>query len=96
MTWLLGLLALGVTIALTIQLWYLSKMPEKHSRSVRAVLSHHFSGAGYSVWCYQHGHWTMLENRSAPGHLPGPPPTQPGVCDGYCLKVASVRAPKGH
>lgn len=50
--------------------------------------------AGDSVWCFEGGKWKLLEDKSAPGFVPGLPPTEPGQFDGYCLRVISVRAPK--
>jgi hypothetical protein len=50
---------------------------------------------GFSVYCFEKGSWTLLEDRSERGFVPGPPPAEPGSFDGYCVKVTSVRGPGG-
>jgi hypothetical protein len=46
---------------------------------------------GFSVWAYEKESWSLLEDRSERGFVPGPPPAEPGLFDGYCMKVTSVR-----
>jgi hypothetical protein len=89
MYWVLGLLGLGAGIALALWLWWLWKKRLGLSGS-RGPSG--FGGAGYSVWRFERGNWSLLEDRSAPGFVPGPPPSEPGLFDGYCMKVASIQA----
>ena len=61
-------------------------------RAVGVLQNPGFDGndRGLSVWCFQRGRWALLEDMSASGFVPGPPPAEPGLCEGYCMKVLSV------
>jgi hypothetical protein len=93
--WLLGLLAVGAVFALAFWLWCLTQKPGKFSRS-RHSHPHHGAEAGCSVWCFQGGNWGLLEDKSGAGFVPGPAPSEPGLFDGYCMKVASIRDAEAH
>lgn len=85
MGWLLALLGLAVVAALAILLYlFLKKL------KTSALHTHHPALGGFSVWCFQGGAWSLMEDNSAPGFVRGPPPAAPGLYDGYCMKVASV------
>ncbi len=104
MTWAFWLLAVGAAFAAFAAfagpLFY-SRIRRKpvglhslgHGRSEN--LGHDRSDWGHSVWCYQHGSWALLEDRSASGFVPGPPPAEPGACEDYCMKVLSVPETRG-
>lgn len=90
MKWLLlALLAIAIVIALALLVWWLIKKPEKST-----LRSHQVAVGGSSVWCFQGGAWSLMEDNSARGFIAGPPPAEPGICEGYCVKVASVPAPR--
>jgi hypothetical protein len=55
-----------------------------------AYTSHTSARTGYSVWCYEGKSWTLKEDKPAPGHVRGRAPQEPGVCEGYCVKVPAV------
>jgi hypothetical protein len=92
MKWFLGALAAGAVLALV--LWLLRRWLTRPLSSSRAFSSHHAAETGYSVWSYEGGTWRLFEDRSAPGFVPGPPPAEPGLHEGYCMKVISVRDPE--
>jgi hypothetical protein len=88
MEWFLG--GLGVLIVVALAAWWLSrKKKRKLDTSSKSVV-----GPGFSVWSYEGGSWRRLEDRSSPGFIPGPPPTEPGRHEGYCVKVPSIRDPR--
>ncbi len=94
MEWFLGALAVGVLILLVILLWWLLTKGAGPTSSALPT-SGNFVGTGYSVWSYERGKWNLLEDRSASGFVPGPPPTEPGLHEGYCIRVVSVRPSGG-
>lgn len=87
--WHIALSVLLVAGVIGVVLWQLLRMPQTTSSS-----PHSRSHFGYSVWCYRGGNWEMLENHSAPGYVPGPPPTEPGEYDGHSVQVTSVPPPR--
>jgi hypothetical protein len=90
--WLPIVLLIAGTAAVAFWLWLLFKKRPVFSRFSRSSHMFLFGAAGYSVWCFEGGSWRLLEDKSAPGFIPGPPPAQPGPCEGYCVKVPSIRA----
>jgi hypothetical protein len=92
MEWLLGALAAVAVLALII--WLLLPWLTRPLSSSRHHSSQSAPETGYSVWSYQGGTWRLFEDRSAPGFVPGPPPAEPGLHEGYCVKVISVRRPE--
>jgi hypothetical protein len=95
MDWLLGLLALTATVGLTAWgVWFFSR-PSAHSHMAVTLGSTEGNPAGYSVWCFERGGWNLTEDRSAAGCAPGSPPTEPGLFDGYCVRVTSIQRPRG-
>ena len=93
MEWLLGLLAVAAAIALGILLYLLLKKRAAFSRSEER--SRLMTETGFSTWCFEGGRWNLVEDQSAPGHVRGQPPTEPGEFEGHCVKVPSVPRPMG-
>jgi hypothetical protein len=81
----------GVAIALAILVWwyFFKGIQITHRQDWPRI-----DDGGHSVWCFQQGSWSLLEDKSAPGFVPGPPPAEPGAFDGYCMKVPSVKDPR--
>ncbi len=90
MEWVFVLLAAGALVGLALLLWWFFT-----KRSAELLSSHFEPEAGYCVWCYEQGKWRVIEDRSAPGFVPGPAPTAPGLHEGACVKVTSVRDSRG-
>jgi hypothetical protein len=92
MNWLLALLILA---GILLFIWWLTRKPFRmtHGRWTHGYFSRGFHHGGHSVWCYEGGTWRLMEDHSAPGFVPGPPPAQPGTFEGECVKVTSVRGP---
>jgi hypothetical protein len=91
MYWFPVVLGIGVVIALALWLW--RRLSKKDSGYSGSAPPHPHGGAGYSVWCFRSGRWSMVEDKSAPGFAPGPPPGGAGQFEGHCLKVTSIRKP---
>ena len=91
MQWLLGVLGVGALVALAFGAWWFSRRP----RHATTLTSEARPPAGYSVWAYERGSWHLMEDRSAPDFVPGPPPVEAGPHEGYCVKVTSVRPVEG-
>lgn len=94
MVWLLGALGFCLTMILRV-----APPPEgppiKGGWGVGAVSSQGSSGSGsgQSVFTYQEGKWFLLEADCPEGFVPGSPPTEKGLFEGHCVKVANVRSP---
>jgi hypothetical protein len=102
MYWFIALLVL-VAVGLAIW-WWRSRRPVKMTHGIMThaltlgittprVLTIGVCEEGHSVWCFEGGKWCLIEDESAPGFIPGPPPVEPGSFEGHCKKVTSVRAP---
>ena len=52
-----------------------------------------FDEAGYSVWLFLGGRWDLIEDRCREGYEPGPPPSKPGLHEGYAIRKAGVKKP---
>ena len=91
MSWLYWILAAGAAIALAILLWwyFFKRIQMTHRDDWPRI-----DDGGHSVWCFQKGSWVLLEDKSAPGFVPGLPPDEPGTFEGYCIKVRSVKDPR--
>ena len=50
-----------------------------------------FAETGYSLWAWRGGRWQLTEDRSKPGHVPGPEPSGVGRAEGFVTRVGSVR-----
>jgi hypothetical protein len=88
MYWFLVVLGVGAVIALALWLWWLWwKVGQSHTVPPAR------DSTGYSVWSFRSGRWSMVEDRSAPGFTPGPPPTRAGQFEGDSVKVTSIRKP---
>jgi hypothetical protein len=91
MYWFPVVLGIGAVIALAFLVWrWLWKQDSGYSGSAPL---HPHDGAGFSVWSFRSGRWSLVEDKSAPGFAPGPPPAVPGQYEGHCLKVTSIRKP---
>jgi hypothetical protein len=90
MNWLIGLIGVGAAILLALLLWWLFQ----RSRPPFLTSPGSPNQAGYSIWSFQGGRWSLQEDRSASGYVPGPPPTEAGQFDGDCMRVTSVRNPE--
>jgi hypothetical protein len=84
--WLLGVAAAAV-LALLLYWWLRPTL--KHSSGSNPLQG----DGGHSVWSFQSGRWSLLEDKSAPGYVHGPPPAGAGQHEGYCLRVTSSRKP---
>ncbi|HZW29577.1 MAG TPA: hypothetical protein VFF52_02665 [Isosphaeraceae bacterium] len=42
--------------------------------------------AGFSIWCYEQGKWTLLAHCGQPGCECGPPPGKPGSYEGQVVR----------
>lgn len=91
MEWFLGAIAVGAVVVVAILWWSRSDDVPGYSSSGQS--SNSPGGSGYSVWSYERGFWTLTEDLSAQGYVPGPAPRTAGPCEGYCVKVVSVRGP---
>ena len=91
MNWLIGLIGVGAAILLVLVLWSLFQRAGRLSSPVNTGKP---SKAGFSVWSFQGASWSLHEDRSAPGHVPGRPPAEAGLFEGYCIRVTSVRSPE--
>jgi len=89
--WQIGLVVLGVAILVMVLLWRMLRgfRPTSSTPSTRPGNSAIASGV------YRGGVWVMTEDRSAPGYVPGPPPTRPGEHEGYSVQVISVPTSPG-
>jgi hypothetical protein len=91
MDWLIWpIVVVAAAILLALWLWWFFQRPKRHLSAFQTSASP--GREGYSIWCFQGGRWSLVEDRSAPGFVPGPPPVEPGQFDGYCVRVASVRS----
>jgi hypothetical protein len=89
MGWLAGLLALALAALILLWILWFPRRPLGTSSSQTV------SNAGCSVWSFQGGRWVLSEDRSAPGFVPGAPPTRPGEFDGDSVRVPSVPGQRG-
>jgi hypothetical protein len=64
-------------------------------QSITSTTSRDSMICGFSVWCYQNGKWTMIEDSSTPGHVADSQFTRsPGPHEGYCVRVISRPIPR--
>jgi hypothetical protein len=89
MNWLIGVIGVGAAVLLALMLWWFFQGIERFASPFHTSAKKR--EAGYSVWSYQSASWSLQEDRSAPGHLPGQPPVEAGLFDGYCVRVTSVQ-----
>ena len=52
----------------------------------------YMTNSGYSVWVFQHGSWSLEEDRCAVGCMPGPAPTVQGRFEGQRIRQHGVPA----
>jgi hypothetical protein len=90
MNWLIGVIGVGAALLLALVLWRLFQRPVRFASPL--LTSRKRSETGYSVWSYEDANWSLQEDKSAPGHVPGQPPAQAGLFDGYCVRVTSVQS----
>lgn len=48
------------------------------------------SGAGYAVWVFRGGSWTLVENECEEGYEPGSPPAIEAPYEGYRVRQEGV------